>query len=62
MPTEAARSWRNGRRAAGGRDGDAAGPDSGVSAGSLLAGALSLAFFALLQPVGGLLSDRFGRK
>lgn len=25
-------------------------------------GTLSLAFFALLQPVGGLLSDRFGRK
>ncbi|MEU3910111.1 MFS transporter [Streptomyces sp. NPDC029721] len=29
---------------------------------ALLAGTLSLAFFALLQPVGGLLSDRFGRK
>ncbi|MEU4079001.1 MFS transporter [Streptomyces venezuelae] len=31
-------------------------------ADALLAGTLSLAFFALLQPVGGLLSDRFGRK
>ncbi|MFI7382172.1 MFS transporter [Streptomyces sp. NPDC049813] len=29
---------------------------------ALLAGTLSLAFFTLLQPVGGLLSDRFGRK
>ncbi|MZD05860.1 MFS transporter [Streptomyces sp. SID5785] len=29
---------------------------------ALLAGTVSLAFFALLQPVGGLLSDRFGRK
>ncbi|WP_331728061.1 MFS transporter [Streptomyces sp. NBC_00158] len=29
---------------------------------ALLAGTLSLAFFALLQPIGGLLSDRFGRK
>ncbi|MFI8519772.1 MFS transporter [Streptomyces sp. NPDC085481] len=29
---------------------------------ALLAGTLSLAFFGLLQPVGGLLSDRFGRK
>lgn len=29
---------------------------------ALLAGTLSLAFFALLQPVGGLLSDRFGRR
>ncbi|MEW1636033.1 MFS transporter [Streptomyces sp. NPDC093801] len=29
---------------------------------ALLAGTLSLAFFALLQPLGGLLSDRFGRK
>ncbi|MFE6888264.1 MFS transporter [Streptomyces sp. NPDC057694] len=29
---------------------------------ALLAGTISLAFFALLQPVGGLLSDRFGRK
>ncbi|MFI7007818.1 MFS transporter [Streptomyces sp. NPDC050145] len=29
---------------------------------ALLAGTLALAFFALLQPVGGLLSDRFGRK
>ncbi|MEU4269584.1 MFS transporter [Streptomyces sp. NPDC026092] len=31
-------------------------------ADALLAGTLSLAFFALLQPVGGLLSDRFGRR
>ncbi|MEN8654546.1 MFS transporter [Streptomyces sp. 21So2-11] len=29
---------------------------------ALLAGTLSLAFFALLQPLGGMLSDRFGRK
>ncbi|RST01883.1 MFS transporter [Streptomyces sp. WAC07149] len=29
---------------------------------ALLAGTLSLALFALLQPIGGLLSDRFGRK
>ncbi|MFF8604213.1 MFS transporter [Streptomyces sp. NPDC015232] len=29
---------------------------------ALLAGTLSLAFFTLLQPLGGLLSDRFGRK
>ncbi|MBL1093120.1 MULTISPECIES: MFS transporter [Streptomyces] len=29
---------------------------------SLLVGTLSLAFFALLQPLGGLLSDRIGRK
>ncbi|RKT08605.1 MHS family alpha-ketoglutarate permease-like MFS transporter [Streptomyces sp. 3211.6] len=29
---------------------------------ALLAGTLSLAFFALLQPAGGLLSDRYGRK
>lgn len=29
---------------------------------ALLAGTLSLAFFALLQPVGGLLSDRVGRR
>ncbi|MGW1894873.1 MFS transporter [Streptomyces sp. NPDC002004] len=29
---------------------------------ALLAGTLSLAFFGLLQPVGGLLSDRFGRR
>ncbi|MGW1957532.1 MFS transporter [Streptomyces sp. NPDC001920] len=29
---------------------------------ALLAGTISLAFFALLQPVGGLLSDRFGRR
>ncbi|MYT73516.1 MULTISPECIES: MFS transporter [unclassified Streptomyces] len=29
---------------------------------ALLAGTISLAFFALLQPVGGMLSDRFGRK
>lgn len=29
---------------------------------ALLAGTLSLAFFALLQPLGGLLSDRFGRR
>ncbi|WP_093803164.1 MFS transporter [Streptomyces sp. Wb2n-11] len=29
---------------------------------ALLAGTVSLAFFALLQPVGGLLSDRYGRK
>ncbi|WP_239091745.1 MFS transporter [Streptomyces sp. SID14478] len=29
---------------------------------ALLVGTVSLAFFALLQPVGGLLSDRFGRK
>ncbi|WP_336317824.1 MFS transporter [Streptomyces lavendofoliae] len=31
-------------------------------ADALLAGTLSLGFFALLQPVGGLLSDRYGRK
>ncbi|GGT15547.1 MFS transporter [Streptomyces purpureus] len=31
-------------------------------ADALLAGTLALAFFALLQPVGGLLSDRYGRK
>ncbi|MEU1890132.1 MFS transporter [Streptomyces pristinaespiralis] len=31
-------------------------------ADALLAGTLSLAFFTLLQPLGGLLSDRFGRK
>ncbi|MGW6568616.1 MFS transporter [Streptomyces sp. NPDC054975] len=31
-------------------------------ADALLAGTLSLAFFALLQPIGGLLSDRFGRR
>ncbi|WP_435372427.1 MFS transporter [Streptomyces ficellus] len=31
-------------------------------ADALLAGTLSLAFFALLQPLGGLLSDRYGRK
>ncbi|UYQ66723.1 MFS transporter [Streptomyces peucetius] len=31
-------------------------------ADALLAGTLSLAFFTLLQPIGGLLSDRFGRK
>ncbi|MER5966449.1 MFS transporter [Streptomyces sp. NPDC002057] len=31
-------------------------------ADALLAGTLSLGFFALLQPVGGLLSDRFGRR
>lgn len=29
---------------------------------ALLAGTISLAFFALLQPVGGMLSDRFGRR
>lgn len=29
---------------------------------ALLAGTLSLAFFGLLQPLGGLLSDRFGRR
>ncbi|MCZ9336256.1 MFS transporter, partial [Streptomyces sp. TRM76130] len=29
---------------------------------ALLAGTLSLAFFALLQPLGGTLSDRFGRR
>ncbi|MER5442298.1 MFS transporter [Streptomyces sp. NPDC002790] len=29
---------------------------------ALTAGTISLAFFALLQPVGGMLSDRFGRK
>ncbi|MER8222164.1 MFS transporter [Streptomyces sp. NPDC094143] len=29
---------------------------------ALLAGTVSLAFFALLQPLGGLLSDRFGRR
>ncbi|MFE0255545.1 MFS transporter [Streptomyces sp. NPDC059010] len=29
---------------------------------ALLAGTISLAFFALLQPIGGLLSDRFGRR
>ncbi|ORT57141.1 MFS transporter [Streptomyces sp. CB03238] len=31
-------------------------------ADALLAGTLSLGFFALLQPLGGLLSDRYGRK
>ncbi|MFI9168775.1 MFS transporter [Streptomyces lincolnensis] len=31
-------------------------------ADALLAGTISLAFFGLLQPVGGLLSDRFGRR
>ncbi|MBB6434732.1 MHS family alpha-ketoglutarate permease-like MFS transporter [Streptomyces candidus] len=31
-------------------------------ADALLAGTISLAFFAVLQPLGGLLSDRFGRK
>ncbi|MGA5170493.1 MULTISPECIES: MFS transporter [Streptomyces] len=31
-------------------------------ADALLAGTFSLAFFALLQPVGGMLSDRYGRK
>ncbi|MGQ4444520.1 MFS transporter, partial [Streptomyces violaceoruber] len=29
---------------------------------ALLAGTISLAFFGLLQPLGGLLSDRFGRR
>ncbi|MEU3840340.1 MFS transporter [Streptomyces sp. NPDC028635] len=29
---------------------------------ALLAGTISLAFFAVLQPIGGLLSDRFGRR
>ncbi|MGJ7875742.1 MFS transporter [Streptomyces rochei] len=29
---------------------------------ALLAGTLSLAFFALLQPLGGMLSDRYGRR
>ncbi|MGA5898370.1 MFS transporter [Streptomyces venetus] len=29
---------------------------------ALLAGTISLAFFAVLQPLGGLLSDRFGRR
>ncbi|MFF7159996.1 MFS transporter [Streptomyces sp. NPDC008086] len=29
---------------------------------ALLAGTISLAFFGLLQPIGGLLSDRFGRR
>ncbi|GAA4935643.1 MFS transporter [Streptomyces coeruleoprunus] len=33
-----------------------------AKADALLAGTLSLAFFALLQPLGGLLSDRYGRK
>ncbi|MFH9011540.1 MFS transporter [Streptomyces sp. NPDC017943] len=37
--------------------------DAGVEkADALLAGTLSLAFFALLQPLGGLLSDRLGRR
>ncbi|MFJ8648849.1 MFS transporter [Streptomyces sp. NPDC093546] len=37
--------------------------NAGVSkADALLAGTLSLGFFALLQPLGGLLSDRYGRK
>ncbi|OON72154.1 MFS transporter [Streptomyces tsukubensis] len=37
--------------------------NAGISKGdALLAGTLSLAFFALLQPVGGMVSDRFGRK
>ncbi|GAA3373056.1 MFS transporter [Streptomyces racemochromogenes] len=37
--------------------------ETGMAKGdALLAGTLSLAFFALLQPIGGLLSDRFGRK
>ncbi|MFD0059778.1 MULTISPECIES: MFS transporter [unclassified Streptomyces] len=31
-------------------------------ADALVAGTIALAFFALLQPVGGMLSDRFGRK
>ncbi|MFC8867009.1 MFS transporter [Streptomyces sp. NPDC057148] len=31
-------------------------------ADALLAGTISLAFFALLQPLGGMLSDRFGRR
>ncbi|MFF2197807.1 MFS transporter [Streptomyces sp. NPDC058157] len=36
---------------------------TGIAKGdALLAGTLSLAFFALLQPLGGLLSDRYGRK
>ncbi|MFJ9808749.1 MFS transporter [Streptomyces sp. NPDC101158] len=33
-----------------------------AKADALLAGTVSLAFFAVLQPIGGLLSDRFGRK
>ncbi|WP_424217196.1 MFS transporter (plasmid) [Streptomyces sp. BI20] len=37
--------------------------ETGIAkADALLAGTLSLAFFTLLQPLGGLLSDRFGRK
>ncbi|MDJ0462725.1 MFS transporter [Streptomyces sp. H27-C3] len=37
--------------------------NTGISkSDALLAGTLSLAFFALLQPLGGMLSDRFGRK
>ncbi|MET7617343.1 MFS transporter [Streptomyces sp. NPDC005408] len=31
-------------------------------ANALLAGTISLAFFALLQPLGGMLSDRYGRR
>ncbi|MFD3558429.1 MFS transporter [Streptomyces sp. NPDC058686] len=31
-------------------------------ADALVAGTIALAFFALLQPIGGMLSDRFGRK
>ncbi|MFG3343926.1 MFS transporter [Streptomyces sp. NPDC048018] len=33
-----------------------------TKADALLAGTVSLAFFAVLQPIGGALSDRFGRK
>ncbi|MEU9985018.1 MFS transporter [Streptomyces sp. NPDC050856] len=37
--------------------------NAGISkADALLAGTVSLAFFALLQPLGGLLSDRYGRR
>jgi MHS family alpha-ketoglutarate permease-like MFS transporter len=37
--------------------------DAGIAkSDALLAGTLALAFFALLQPLGGLLSDRFGRR
>ncbi|MET9496077.1 MFS transporter [Streptomyces sp. NPDC006552] len=37
--------------------------NTGISkSDALLAGTVSLAFFTLLQPVGGLVSDRFGRK
>ncbi|MFI8823536.1 MFS transporter [Streptomyces sp. NPDC053431] len=37
--------------------------ETGIAkADALLAGTVSLAFFAVLQPIGGALSDRFGRK